>query len=302
MPDKPQRQPHPHTLPTYGATIRYAKHINQSPPTTKEQQKYIQQVIGVLLYYGRAVDSTLLVALSSLASAQAAPTEHTMELIKWLLDYAATNPDAILTYKSSDMILAVHSDASYLSEANHFFCSSDVSEQPTTEPSSTFPKYSRQSCPVRPKPNWEHCTSMQAKQSQCAHSSQKWATNNPRLPIKQTIQLRAGSSTTTSNHDTPKPWTCAFSLASLSRLPRTIQLLLGSRNQQPSQLLDQTPLRRSPHREEARNLNFKIHTQRSQSINPTNTSYFRQRPHQDQHGRRNSLIHTLHNRGTERVC
>ena len=67
MSNKPQRQPHPHTLPTYGATIQYAKHINQSPPATKEQQKYIQQVIGVLLYYGRAVYSTLLVALSSLA-------------------------------------------------------------------------------------------------------------------------------------------------------------------------------------------------------------------------------------------
>jgi hypothetical protein len=68
MPDKPQRQPHPHTLPTYGTTIQYAKHIDQSPPATKEQQKYIQQVIGVLLYYGWAVDSTLLVALSSLVS------------------------------------------------------------------------------------------------------------------------------------------------------------------------------------------------------------------------------------------
>jgi hypothetical protein len=127
----------PHTLPTYSATIQYAKHIDQSPPAMKEQQKYIQQVIGVLLYYRWAVNSTLLVALSSLASAQAAPTEYTMELIKWLLDYATTNPDAILTYKSSDMILSVHSDALYLSEANarsrvggHFFCSSDVSEPP----------------------------------------------------------------------------------------------------------------------------------------------------------------------------
>jgi len=136
-PDKPQRQPHPHTLPTYGATIQYAKHVDQSPPATKEQQKYIQQVIGVLLYYRRADDSTLLVAFSSLASAQSARTEHTMELIKWLLAYAATNPDAIITYESSDIILAVHSDASYLSEANtcsrvggHFFCSSDVSEPP----------------------------------------------------------------------------------------------------------------------------------------------------------------------------
>ena len=136
-PDKPQLQPHPHTVSTYVETIQHAKHIDQSPKATKEQQKYIQQVIGVLLYYGQAVDSTILVALSSLASAQAAPTEYTMELIKWLLDYVATNPEAILTYESSDMILAVHSNASYLSKANvrsrvggHFFCSSDVSDPP----------------------------------------------------------------------------------------------------------------------------------------------------------------------------
>jgi hypothetical protein len=32
------------------------------------------------------------------------------------LDYAATQDDVILTYKASDMILAIHSDASYLSE------------------------------------------------------------------------------------------------------------------------------------------------------------------------------------------
>jgi hypothetical protein len=136
-PNKPQLQPHPHTVPTYGATIQYGKHIDQSSIPTKEQQQYTQQVIGVLLYYGRAVDSTILVALSSLASAQAAPTEYTMELIKWLLDYVATDPEAILTYESSDMILAIHSDASYLSKASarsrvggHFFCSSDVSDPP----------------------------------------------------------------------------------------------------------------------------------------------------------------------------
>jgi hypothetical protein len=103
----------------------------------KEQQKYIQQVIGILLYYGQAVDSTLLVALSSLASAQAAPMEYTLELVKWLLHYASSNLDAILMYKSSNMILAVHSNASYLSEANarsraggHFFCSTNVDNPP----------------------------------------------------------------------------------------------------------------------------------------------------------------------------
>ena len=32
------------------------------------------------------------------------------------LDYIASNPDAVVTYKASNMLLAVHSDASYLSE------------------------------------------------------------------------------------------------------------------------------------------------------------------------------------------
>ena len=60
-----------------------------------------------------------------------------MEHINWLLDYVATNSDTILTYKSSDMILAVQSDTSYLSEANarsradgHFICSTDISDPP----------------------------------------------------------------------------------------------------------------------------------------------------------------------------
>ncbi len=165
-PNKPQMQPHPHTLPTYGTTIQFAKHINQTPLATKEQQKYIQQVIGILLYYRRAVNSTLLVALSLLESAQAAPTEHTLELVKWILDYASSNPDAILTYKSSDMILAMHSNASYLSKATHaakpvaIFSAPPMSTiHPTMEPFSTSPKYSRQSCPVQPRPNLGHYTS-----------------------------------------------------------------------------------------------------------------------------------------------
>ncbi len=81
-PNKHQWQPHPHSIPTYGATIQYAKHTNQPRPATKDKQKYIRQVIVVLLYYGRAVDSRLLIALSSLASVQSAPTTYTLELVK----------------------------------------------------------------------------------------------------------------------------------------------------------------------------------------------------------------------------
>ncbi len=81
-PTKPQMQPHPHTMPTYGATIQYAKAIDSSPVATKEEEKYTPQVIGILLYYGLAVDSTILVGLSSLAAAQAKPTAHTVFLVK----------------------------------------------------------------------------------------------------------------------------------------------------------------------------------------------------------------------------
>jgi hypothetical protein len=70
----------------------------------------------------------MLTALSAIASEQARPTEKTMSKCKQFLDYAASQEDAIVTYKSSDMKLAIHSDASYLSEpkarsraGGHFF-------------------------------------------------------------------------------------------------------------------------------------------------------------------------------------
>ena len=74
----------------------------------------------------------MLVALSAIAADQAAPTQNTLEKVDQLLDYAPSQEDAIITYHASDMVLAIHSDASYLSEpkarsraGGHFFMSSD---------------------------------------------------------------------------------------------------------------------------------------------------------------------------------
>ena len=58
----------------------------------------------------------MLTPLSALASEQAAPIEKTMQKCLQFLDYAASQDDAIVTYRASDMKLAIHSDASYLSE------------------------------------------------------------------------------------------------------------------------------------------------------------------------------------------
>jgi hypothetical protein len=68
---------------------------------------------GTLLYYGRAVDNTILPTLSAIATEQANLTEKTMETIKQLLDYCTTQEEVVISYKASKMILAVHSDAGY---------------------------------------------------------------------------------------------------------------------------------------------------------------------------------------------
>ena len=132
MPKKPQDQPYPHLERTYGAKQQYAEEEDTSPVLNKEQKTFIQEVIGTYLYYARAVDCTMLTALGTLATQQANPTENTMKNVKQFLDYASSHQDAMVTYRASDMVLAVHSDASYLSErkarsraGGHFFMSED---------------------------------------------------------------------------------------------------------------------------------------------------------------------------------
>eukprot|EP00804_Cyclotella_cryptica_P011804 CCRYP_011385-RA/>CCRYP_011385-RA protein AED:0.37 eAED:0.37 QI:0/0/0/1/0/0/2/0/309 len=113
---KPQHQPYPHTPRTYGATQQYVDDPDLSTPLNKQDTTFVQEVIGVFLYYARAVDCTMLTALSSLATQQANPTQTTLQHIHRFLDYAMTHQNAVVTYQASNMILAAHSDASYLSE------------------------------------------------------------------------------------------------------------------------------------------------------------------------------------------
>ena len=112
----PQHQPHPHVHKTYGAKVQYATAPDDSVPLDKLGKKFIQEVKGVFLFLARAVDSTMLTPLSALASEQATPTEKTMQNCLQFLDYMASQDEAIVTYRASGMKLAIHSDASYLSE------------------------------------------------------------------------------------------------------------------------------------------------------------------------------------------
>lgn len=117
LPSSPEDSPHDAAPIQYGAKQQLTADPDLSAPLDVQGIKTLQEIIGTLLYYARAIDSTMLVALGSLAAAQTKGTQATAQACQHLLNYAATHPDAILRYTSSDMQLHIHSDASYLSES-----------------------------------------------------------------------------------------------------------------------------------------------------------------------------------------
>ena len=131
-PEQRQDQPHRHVRPNYGAKVQYATPNDTSPALGKEAAQRIRKITGKFLYLGRAVDSTLLTPLSAIASSQANPSQDTMDKANQFLDYVSSQEEAVLTYNASEMILATHSDASYLCEprarsraGGHFFLSNN---------------------------------------------------------------------------------------------------------------------------------------------------------------------------------
>ena len=112
----------------FGSEAQRPLPTDSSPRLDKKGVRRVQQIVGSILYYARAVDMTVLMALSLLAIEQTKATEKT--LAKWvqLLDYLAHHSTAKVGFYASDMIINIHSDASYLSEGRarsrtcgHFF-------------------------------------------------------------------------------------------------------------------------------------------------------------------------------------
>jgi hypothetical protein len=84
-----------------------------------------------IIYYARAVDMTVLMALSSIAMEQTKATDRTLERCMQLLDYLVSNTAAKVRFHASDMIMNIYSDALYLSApgarsctCGHFFMGS----------------------------------------------------------------------------------------------------------------------------------------------------------------------------------
>jgi hypothetical protein len=130
----------------YGTKKQYATQELKAPLLDNKAKWFIQQVCGKFLFLGRAVDSTLLCPIRAIASQSSKPTENTMQQTLQLLNYLALQEDAVFSYHTRNMVLAVHIDASYLSKpkaqsqaGGHFF----------------FKQYN---CPTKQWGNTEHST------------------------------------------------------------------------------------------------------------------------------------------------
>ena len=136
-----QLAPHEWTVPIYGKNRQFAKPEDTSPLLSPVQQKRVQSAVSSFLYYGCAVDNTILPALNEIVLMQAAPTEKTNKKIQMLLDYLNYHSNAKVCFYSSDMKLYVDSNAAYLVApkaksciAGFFYCSNCSSTPPVNGP------------------------------------------------------------------------------------------------------------------------------------------------------------------------
>jgi hypothetical protein len=115
-PARPEHAPHTWNPPIYGAKTQFVNENTPSPALSDKNVNKLQQLPGRLLYYARAVDQTLIMPINVLASEQSNATEIKADKVIKLLNYCNTHRETKIRYHASDMILHIHSDASYLSE------------------------------------------------------------------------------------------------------------------------------------------------------------------------------------------
>jgi len=76
VPSKPVHAPHQWKVIQYGRNQQQPNEDETSPKLGPDGKKHIQRITGKFLYYARAIDHTMLVALNELGRQQANPTRE----------------------------------------------------------------------------------------------------------------------------------------------------------------------------------------------------------------------------------
>jgi hypothetical protein len=121
------KHPHPAKpwlFPNKCLPISYGtkSHITPDPDSSEildaSHKCHVQEIEGSLLYYARAVNNKLFVAISAIATRQAKATVTTKQVVDLLVNYVATYPNDGIVYQVSNMILCSHADAGILNKTN----------------------------------------------------------------------------------------------------------------------------------------------------------------------------------------
>ena len=132
MPPRPQHSPHKWLAPTYGAKVQYSPNATTAPKLDKHGIMRMQSISSTFPYISRAVNPTMLVSLNEIGTEQPSPTTDTVKKIQMIMDYASTQPYAVIRFHVSDMCLHIYSDAAYLFQpkacsrtAGHYYLSNN---------------------------------------------------------------------------------------------------------------------------------------------------------------------------------
>ena len=75
----------------------------------------IQSVVGLILFYRRVIGSTIPTSYNEISMQQTKATQLPAAATTQLLDYAATHPEASITFRQSDIQMWIYTDASCIS-------------------------------------------------------------------------------------------------------------------------------------------------------------------------------------------
>ena len=111
---KLQHSPYQCAPKWFGKDAQLPLPINDSPKLNKKGYHTNPTNSQCYLYYARCINITLLMMLSTIAHEQTKSTKNTNLPVNQMLDYCATHPNEKNHFHESDIVLNIHSDASYL--------------------------------------------------------------------------------------------------------------------------------------------------------------------------------------------